>query len=130
MHGLEAWAEKLYTEIDEDRQTLATVMAKTGIAPSTTRQTAAWISEKLAQAKVGFDDPGDGSLKRLELLEALALGIEGKRALWTALRAAAIKVPSLLGPDYAGLTERARRQHDEVEGQRLQAAAHAFADAA
>jgi hypothetical protein len=126
MSRLEAWADTLHADIAEDRQTLETLMVKTGIARSTTRQAAAWISGKLAEFKVGLDGGADGDLKRLELLEALALGIEGKRALWTALRVAAADVPGLLGPDYGDLTERARRQRDDVEEQRLEAAAAAF----
>jgi len=44
---------------------------------------------------VHFDDPSDGSLRLLEMLEAIAIAIEGKRALWTAMAAAAETAPEL-----------------------------------
>jgi hypothetical protein len=124
MPELEASAEGLHTGISEDRRTLQALMAQTGIAQSAVRQTTAWIAERLAETKAAFDDRANGSLRRLEFLEALSLGMEGKRALWTALRAAAqVRGPDL---DYAPLIERAERQGDDVEEQRLRTAAQAL----
>jgi hypothetical protein len=103
---------------------IETATASTGIAQSAVRQTTAWIAERLAETKAAFDDRANGSLRRLEFLEALSLGMEGKRALWTALRAAAqVRGPDL---DYAPLIERAERQGDDVEEQRLRTAAQAL----
>ena len=42
--------------------------------------------EKLTRIKFLVAGPGKGNLGELEALEALALGIEGKKALWAALR--------------------------------------------
>ena len=50
--------------------------------------------------KLRMDDPAGGALQVLEALEALALGIEGKQALWRALRAVAEEGTRLQGVDY------------------------------
>ncbi len=57
----------------------------------------------------------------LEELETLALGIEGKLALWGALRHGA-NGDGTLGPELDGLIARARTQRELVEELRLKAA--------
>jgi hypothetical protein len=54
--------------------------------------------------------------------EAVALGIEGKRALWRALAAAAEVSPAFQVADYERLTQRAEEQRQRVETVRLEAA--------
>jgi hypothetical protein len=124
--GPDQWAVDLRTEIAADRDELEELMQKAAIAPSTTRQVAAWVSEKLAQLKTRVDDPGRGVLRRLELIEALALGIDGKRALWAALQVAAEHEAVLGGVDYSRLIARAEDQRRIVEARRLQVAALAL----
>jgi hypothetical protein len=80
----------------------------------------------VAELKLRVDDPSAGALLLLEGLEALGLGILGKRALWRALAAAAEAVPELQGVDYARLEQRAEEQHRRVEGVRLDTAKVAF----
>ena len=46
------------------------------------RNTTAFLSEKFARIDLLLEDPAGTQLARLEKLEALASGIEGKRALW------------------------------------------------
>ena len=58
----------------------------------------------------------------LHALESLALGITGKRGLWTALSAAADNQPRLCELDYAMLEERAIEQFDRVEAKRIEIA--------
>jgi hypothetical protein len=86
------------------------------------RKAAAWLTEKLGEAKLRLDDPGDGQLRVLEAVETLGLGIQGKLALWRALAAVADRLPKLQRVDFARLEQRAIQQHQRVEGQRLQAA--------
>jgi hypothetical protein len=112
--------------IASDRDELANLMRTAGITQSATRQAAAWISEKLAALKIRVDDHAGGVLRRLELIEALALGIEGKRALWAALQVGAAGEPALRGVDYGRLLARADDQRRTVELQRLQEAADAL----
>lgn len=127
VEGLEGWADNVRSEVAADRQELEQLMRNADVAQSDVRRAAAWVTEKLAELKTRIDDRTGGALQRLELIEALALGIEGKRALWTALQAAADRVPALQGLDYARLIARAEEQRRLVEGQRLKAAAHALA---
>ena len=116
----------LRAEILADRQQLEAFMAQRGIAASRPRQVMAWLTEKLSELKLRLDDPGQGALRRLEALEAVALGILGKAALWHALDAAAEHAPDLSGLDYAHLVRRATEQHRVVETLRLQAAREAL----
>jgi O-acetylhomoserine/O-acetylserine sulfhydrylase-like pyridoxal-dependent enzyme len=76
----------------------------------------------MGRAKLLLDDRGEGQLRVFEGLETLALGIQGKLALWRALAAVADRVPQLRGVDFAQLQQRAVQQHQRVEDQRLQSA--------
>jgi hypothetical protein len=117
---------ELRPEIAADAQVLEGLMERLGIRQSRPRQAAAWITEKIAELKVRLDDRTDGSLRLLESLEALALGIEGKHALWDALAFVAAASPALQEIDYARLKERAEDQRHRVESHRLEAAKDAL----
>jgi hypothetical protein len=90
-------------------------------------QAAAWLWEKMAEIKLRLDDPANGPLHLFEALEAVALGIEGKRALWRSLAAAAEDHSRLGGTDYGCLEQRADEQRRRVETVRLEAAKAALA---
>jgi len=124
--SLARFAADLRTEIVADVRELEGLMDRAGIGSSVARKTVGWLSAKVAELKVRIDDPGDGALRLLETLEALALGIDGKRALWDALAAAAERAPVLSNLDYARLTGRAEAQRGIVEAQRVAAARAAF----
>ena len=63
-------------EIAADRHELQGLMQSTGAAPSTVRRATAWTAEKLAELKMRMDDwSADALLRRLELIEALAIGM-------------------------------------------------------
>jgi hypothetical protein len=118
---------RVRNEIEADRQELEGLMDQLGVARSAPRQATAWLTEKISELKLFIDDPGHGALRRLEALEAISLGIEGKRGLWRALGAAAENAPALASPEYARLERRAAEQRDLVEGLRLEAAKEALA---
>jgi hypothetical protein len=65
-------------------------------------------------------------LSRVVELEALALGVQGKLRLWRSLELLAAGEPRLAGADLAELVERALRQTEQLEEQRLRAVADAF----
>lgn len=113
---------QLKNEIEEDQRVLQGIIEGLGAKESRVRKAAAWLTEKLGQAKFRFDDPGDGQLRALEALETVGLGIQGKLALWRALEAVAGSIPQLGSLDLAGLQERAIDQFDRVDRLRLQAA--------
>jgi len=112
----------LRSDIEQDRRELEALMKRLKIAVSSPRKAVAWLTEKATQLKLAVDDPSDGSLRRLEAIEAVAVGIEGKRALWRALAAASEGHPGLDGMDYARLEQRALEQRNRAETVRLEAA--------
>jgi hypothetical protein len=120
---------QLREEIGEDQEVLQGLLHDLNAAGGAVRNTTAFLSEKLARIKLLLEDPSGGQLARLEKLEALALGIEGKRALWRALLAVAEEIPALRKVDLAGLDQRAEDQRGRVEVRRIEAVREAFATA-
>ena len=112
----------LKTEIEVDRRQLKQLLDRLGISESRVRKVTSWIAEQVTEAKFEADDESRGTLRRLERLEALALGIDGKSAMWHALKAAAELSPELREIDYEQLVQRAQQQRSRVEMLRLQAA--------
>lgn len=111
-------------DIEVDRRELEALTARLGAAPSAPRQAVAWVAEKFARLKLKLDDRSGDRLKRLEALEAVALGIHGKGSLWRALKV----VPAASGPNYDALIARADEQRERIEAVRLEAARHALAE--
>jgi hypothetical protein len=109
-------------DIEADRQELAALMHRLDVSESAPRKAAAWLAEHVAELKLRMDDRGGGALRLLEGTEAVALGIEGKLALWNALAAAAVTSPELQGIDYVTLAQRAVEQRNRIESLRLEGA--------
>ena len=124
--GMARIIAQLRADIVADRQELEALIDRLNFARSSPRRAAAWLAEKIAELKLRLDDPGGGALRQLETLEAVQIGIEGKRALWRALGATAEHAPELQELDYARLEQRAIEQHSRVEALRLDAARAAF----
>jgi hypothetical protein len=120
---------ELRREISADRQELQRLMDRLEVSESRPRKLSAWLTGKLTEIKLRFDDSPCGALRLLESLEVLGLGIHGKLALWRALGAAADSSPALQGFDYEGLAQRAEEQRWRVEVVRLEAAKTAFTNA-
>jgi hypothetical protein len=118
---------KLRAEIAADREELEKLMSQLQIAESRTRKASAWFGGKVTELKLKLDDPSDGDLRLFESLEALSLGIEGKRGLWLALSTVAEDNASLRLIDYKRLTQRAEEQRSRVEVKRLGVAKAALA---
>jgi len=112
----------LKAEIEADRRQLKELLDRLGISESRVRKVTSWIAEQVTEAKFEADDESRGTLRRLERLESLALGIDGKSALWQALKAAAELAPELRQMDYEQLVQRAQQQRSRVEMLRVQAA--------
>jgi hypothetical protein len=116
----------LRKEIEEDQQVVKLLLRSLGGKESKIRKAAAWLSEKVGEAKLALDDSGNGQLRLLEALEALGLGIQGKAGLWRALRAASSQEPEIAKLDLAQLERRADDQFQRVDAERLQIARAAF----
>ena len=114
-------------EIETDQHTLESLMEKIGTHESAVKKAGAWVAEKFSRVKIRLSTGADDQLGLLHALEALLLGITGKRALWTALAAAAENIPQLRFLDYAKLERRAIEQRDRVESKRREVARKCFA---
>jgi len=119
---VQQFAADLRADIEADQQELQKLMAQLNVAQSRARQATAWLAEKMTFIKLRMDDWAGGDFRLFEALEALSLGIEGKKSLWLALAKAAEIAPSLRLLDYSRLVERAREQRDRVEARRLETA--------
>jgi hypothetical protein len=115
----------LKEEIEQDQQIVKSLLRSVGGNESKLRKAAAWVTEKVGEAKLELDDAGDGQLRLLEGLEALGLGIQGKLGLWRALRAASTH-EELDALDLPRLERRALDQFARVEEHRLQVARAVF----
>ena len=118
--------QKLRAEIHEDQEQLKELIQKLGAEESAVRKAGAWIAEKFSRAKIELGESSDGETGLFLALEALVLGITGKRSLWRALRAASQTVPQLARLDYTGLEKRAIEQCERVEAKRLEMARTVF----
>ena len=112
---------QLRIEIQEDQDVLRQLLRSVGAKESTARKAAAWLTEKLGRAKLRIDESGSGELRMLEGLETLALGIQGKLALWRSLATLRDVVPPLKTLDLARLRSRALEQFEQVDRLRLDA---------
>lgn len=114
----------LAEEIEEDRQALAQIMRRLGVGPDRVKTSLAWGAEKLGRLKLNGQLLGYSPLSRLEELEILQLGVEGKLLLWQALgRAGDHGIPEA---ELDALIKRARSQRRRLERGRLDAAAEAL----
>lgn len=111
----------LRAEIAEDRNLLEDLVRRVGDRPSALRNLGGWLTEKVGRLKLKLDDPAGDSLKDLEALEVLALGIHGKKALWNALAIVAPAIPPWADVNFARLEQRAVQQEARVEARRLDA---------
>jgi hypothetical protein len=123
---LSAMLRTLKKDIEADQRELKTLMDRLHILESRIRKIGGWLSERFTDAKLEVDDESTGPLRRLERLEFLALGIEGKMSLWRALSAAAETDGQLRGTDYNRLADRAKVQYDLVESERIKSAREAL----
>lgn len=117
----------LHREISADQQTLRELIGRLDAGESHMKRAAAWLGEKAGRVKLALAAREDPALARLEGLETLAMGIQGKRGLWRALAQVAEADARLEGPSYGELELRAVAQHEIVERERLAAAREALA---
>jgi hypothetical protein len=117
---------ELAAEISSDREELLSIMRELGVQIDHVKLAVGWTGEKLSRLKPNGRVFSYSPLSRLLELEGLAAGIRAKRALWRALKVAAIPgvEPGRLDP----LLERAARQLRTVDRLHARAAELALAD--
>jgi hypothetical protein len=116
----------LLREIEADRKTLDELMRKLGFPRNLVKLGFAWTIEKLGRLKLNGQVTGYSPLSRLLELEGLSLGVEGKLALWRALKSISGVESALTGLDLDGLIGRAQAQRDGLERMRVRASEEAF----
>lgn len=108
---------ELMAEIEEDRAELENLASRVGGGVSRTKEAMARLGTRLSRPKLGRNLAGDFGI--FQALEVIALGIQGKLALWRALSIAAETDARLRGLDFERLSNRAKEQHARVEERRL-----------
>jgi hypothetical protein len=118
--------EGIVRDIEADADTLLELMRRLDVNPDRLKERFGWAAEKLGRLKLNGQLLGYSPLSRLVELEALALGIAGKLAMWHALRLVLTGDPRIEGIDLEQLAQRARDQRRTVEGLRRRAAVEAL----
>jgi hypothetical protein len=127
---LERKLRALHAEVTEEQQTLREILDRIQGDESRLKQVAAWLTEKMHAARLALAERAHPALARLDGLESLALGLQGKLALYRALEDAVPNDPRLGGYPFAALQARTVLQHGMVERERMDAAREAFGTAA
>lgn len=113
-------------ELQEDRSILLSVISALGLKPDVVKQGVAWVGEKLGRLKLNGQLTGYSPLSRVEELEALCLGTEGRLSMWRTLRRLARKDERLGRFDFSALITRAEHQRRILERLRQQSSDEAF----
>jgi hypothetical protein len=127
--AVSAEAGRLYDEVQADKRELEDIIRRLGAEEGPARRVAGWVGEKVAEAKIFIDDPKGGLLREFELIEFIAIGVHGKRALWESLRAVSGEFLPLQTVDFDRLAARADDQRARLESLRLAAARRALTPA-
>jgi hypothetical protein len=126
--ALEQKLRGLHYEVTEEQERLKAILARLESEESSLKRATAWLTEKLHHGRLALVERVDPALARLEGLESLALGLQGKLALYRALEDVALTERRLGGYPFAALQARTLIQHAMVEQERMAAARAAFGD--
>jgi hypothetical protein len=121
--------DRIAREIEQDRDSLHAIMTALGVGPDRFKVAGAWVGEKAGRLKLNGHLTGYSPQSRVIEFEGLVIGVTGKRCLWAALRQVAALEPRLDLEQLDLLLERADRQLEELEEQRLKAVSEAVAAA-
>jgi hypothetical protein len=121
----EALLGPIADDIADDVETLRALMDRLDVTRNPVKQVAGWVAEKAHRVGVAAHVGYGPDLARLLAAESLALGVEGKLALWLALIEMVPAEPRLAEADLEALAERARDQRRRLEAVRLAAARRA-----
>lgn len=118
----------LIPELEEDRGALEQVMRALGVSRDYLKEGVALVAERVGRLKLNGRLLRYSPLSRVVELESLCVAVQGKQALWRALRRLARTELRLQDFDFDVLLARAETQFKGLERLRVQAADTAFAE--
>ncbi len=118
---------RLSKEFEEDREVVRTLLTHLGASGRLIKRAAGYASGAVLSVTAG-GEPGDLSL--LRTLEALAIGVQGKRCLWRALQNVRTVPSAVDGMTFVELEAKAVRQWEAIEERRCGLVARTFSAAA
>ena len=125
-HPVRPLLRRLSSEISWERGLLEGIAAAFPLATASPRRFGAWVAEKGLELKLALDSARDEEFRLFEGLEALSVGIAGKRLLWRALSQQARTDHLCKGPDYEKLIAMAIQQRRAIEPYRMASSRKAF----
>ena len=125
-NSLGAFLRGFISEVEEDRTVLLGIMARLGVRRDAVKAVAVRVAEKAGRFKLNGHLLSYSPLSRLEELEGLCLGVEGKASLWRSLRELKTDLIDLAGYDFDALIVRAEGQRKQLEDLRIRAARQAL----
>lgn len=114
---------RLSKELEEDRSVVRALLTRLGASGRSMKRAAGYASGALLSVTAG-GAPGDLSL--LRTLEALAIGLQGKRCLWRALQHLDTIPSTVHGVNFVDLEAKAVRQWEAIEERRRALVAGTF----
>ena len=114
---------RLSKEFEEDHSVVRTLLTHLGASGRSIKRAAGFASGAVLSVPAG-GEPGDLAL--LRTLEALAIGVQGKRCMWRALQSLRIGPSTVDGMDFVELEAKAVRQWEAIEGRRRALVARTF----
>ncbi|MDQ6774188.1 MAG: hypothetical protein M3024_14605 [Candidatus Dormibacteraeota bacterium] len=118
----------LIHEIEEDRDTLVTVMERLGVERNPVKEAAGWVAEKVSRLKFQVPVGVDAQVSRLLEVDTLLTGLFGKQALWQILGKVSAAEPRLTEFDFDALEARVAKQIEALNGYRLETFTGIFAE--
>jgi hypothetical protein len=114
---------RLARELEEDRSVVGELLRQLGASGRSMKRAAGYASGAVLSVTAG-GEPGDLSLFRT--LEALSIGVQGKRCMWRALQNLRPVPSTAHGMDFVALEAKAVRQWEAIEERRRGLAARTF----
>lgn len=124
-HGL----SRLADDFAQERDMLRMLMARLGIAPQRAKLAAAWTAERAGRLKPNGRLVGRSPLGNVLELEAMRMGVEGKKSCWRTLRMLAVHDDRLPADALDSLIDRTEEQCRYLDRLRARTAALAFTPA-
>ncbi|MFB6615165.1 hypothetical protein ACFCV9_13280 [Streptomyces sp. NPDC056367] len=116
----------LAQEVAEDRESLKEIMRSLDVPERRSRAALGWLGEKAGRLKLNGRLFSRSPLSDVIELEAMRLGVQGKRSCWLTLRSLAKSDGRIDAVRLARLLERAEEQAGLLEDMRTRCAVRAF----